>query len=90
MISSGLRPIAATLRRALIASRLDRLAFGHAGDVAPVGQGGNELRIHHGPGYRIYFHRVGNTLAILLRGGDKGTQTADIGAAKRPMSEWMN
>ena len=40
--------------RALIASRLDRLAYGHAGDVAPVGEGSSELRIHYGPGYRVY------------------------------------
>jgi len=45
--------------RALIASRLDRLAYGHAGDAAPVGEGISELRIHHGPGYRLYFHRQG-------------------------------
>ena len=56
--------------RALIASRLDRLAYGHAGDAAPVGEGISELRIHYGPGYRIYFHRQGNTVAILLCGGD--------------------
>jgi putative addiction module killer protein len=39
--------------RALIASRLDRLAYGHAGDSGPVGEGISELRIHYGPGYRI-------------------------------------
>lgn len=55
--------------RALIASRLDRLAFGHARDVAPVGEGVSELRIHHGPGYRIYFQQRGNLLIVLLCGG---------------------
>ncbi len=59
--------------RALIASRLDRLAYGHAGDAAPVGDGISELRIHYGPGYRIYIHRQGNTVVILLCGGDKGS-----------------
>ena len=52
--------------RALIASRLDRLAYGHTGDVAPVGEGISELRIHYGPGYRIDFRRRGNTVLILL------------------------
>ncbi len=75
--------------RALIASRLDRLAFGHAGDVAPVGQGISELRIHHGPGYRIYFHQHGNTVVILLCGGDKSTQAADIKTAKRLANDWI-
>ena len=69
--------------RVLIASRLDRLAFGHAGDAEPIGQGISELRIHHGPGYRIYFQRRGNTIIVLLCGGDKGTQAKDIKAAKR-------
>jgi len=46
--------------RALIASRLDRLAYGHAGDAAPVGEGISELRIHYGPGYRIYFRKRGS------------------------------
>ena len=69
--------------RVLIASRLDRLAFGHAGDAEPVGQGISELRIHHGPGYRIYFQTRGNTIIVLLCGGDKSTQAKDIKAAKR-------
>lgn len=75
--------------RALIASRLDRLAFGHAGDAAPVGEGISELRIHYGPGYRMYFHRQGNTVVILLCGGDKGSQAKDIKTAKRLLDEWM-
>ncbi len=74
--------------RALIASRLDRLAFGHAGDVRPVGQRISELRIHYGPGYRIYFHERGDTIIVLLCGGDKSTQTKDIKTAKRLADEW--
>ncbi len=74
--------------RALIASRLDRLAFGNAGDVKPVGQGISELRIDHGPGYRVYFIKRGNTIVILLCGGDKSTQSKDIQAAKRLAGEW--
>jgi putative addiction module killer protein len=74
--------------RALIASRLDRLGFGNAGDVKPVGQGISELRIDHGPGYRIYFQKRGNTIIILLCGGDKSTQTKDIQTAKRLAKEW--
>ncbi|MBC3833207.1 type II toxin-antitoxin system RelE/ParE family toxin [Undibacterium amnicola] len=67
----------------LIASRLDRLSFGHMGDVKPIGEGISELRIHYGSGYRIYFKRRGNAIIILLCGGDKSTQTKDIRAAKR-------
>lgn len=74
--------------RALIASRLDRLAFGHAGDVKPVGDGISELRIHYGPGYRIYFQKRGKTIIVLLCGGDKSTQTRDITTAKRLANEW--
>lgn len=74
--------------RILIASRLDRLAFGLAGDVEPVGQGISELRIHHGPGYRIYFQKRGSTIIILLCGGDKSTQAKDIKAAKRLAETW--
>lgn len=73
--------------RALIASRLDRLAFGHVGDAQPVGQGISELRIHYGPGYRIYFQRRGNTIVVLLCGGRKSGQARDIEAAKRLANE---
>ena len=68
--------------RVLIASRLDRLAYGNAGDVRPVGQGISELRIDHGPGYRVYFQKRGNTIVILLCGGDKRTQRRDIKRAQ--------
>ena len=74
--------------RALIASRLDRLAFGHAGDAEPVGRGISELRIHHGPGYRVYFQKRGDTIIVLLCGGDKRTQAKDIQTAKRLADEW--
>ncbi|MBZ9705179.1 type II toxin-antitoxin system RelE/ParE family toxin [Mesorhizobium sp. ESP7-2] len=74
--------------RALIASRLDRLAFGHVGDAEPVGDGISELRIHYGPGYRIYYRKHGNTVLILLCGGDKGSQTKDIKTAKRLSGDW--
>ncbi len=71
-----------------IASRLDRLAFGHAGDAEPVGKGVSELRIHYGPGYRVYFQRRGDTIIVLLYGGDKGTQARDIKTALRLADEW--
>jgi putative addiction module killer protein len=68
--------------RAKIAARIDRLAFGNPGDVESVGEGVSELRIHSGPGYRVYFVRRGSTLIVLLCGGDKTTQTQDIKTAK--------
>jgi len=68
---------------AKIAARIDRLAFGNPGDVRPVGGGISELRIHYGPGYRVYFVKRGSTLILLLCGGDKSTQTKDIKAAKK-------
>lgn len=69
--------------RGLISSRLSRLAFGLAGDVEPVGEGVSELRIHFGPGYRVYFKRQGVALVFLLCGGDKSSQHKDIETAKR-------
>ena len=74
--------------RALIASRLDRLAYGHAGDAEPVGEGISELRIRYGPGYRVYFHNRGKMVIVLLCGGSKSTQDKDIKTAKRLVGEW--
>jgi putative addiction module killer protein len=73
--------------RALIASRLDRLAYGQVGDVRNIGDGVSELRIHYGPGYRIYFAKRGNAVIVLLCGGDKGSQTRDIKRAKQILAE---
>jgi putative addiction module killer protein len=67
---------------ARIAIRIKRLADGNFGDVAPVGDGVSELRIHYGPGYRVYFVQRGEVLVILLCGGEKSTQSRDIAAAK--------
>ncbi|MES2721886.1 MAG: type II toxin-antitoxin system RelE/ParE family toxin [Pseudomonadota bacterium] len=67
--------------RARILIRIRRLSLGNPGDVKPVGSGVSEMRIDYGPGYRVYFVRRGDTLAILLAGGDKRTQSRDIAAA---------
>jgi len=74
--------------RTIIAARLMRLAEGLPGDVESVGDGVSELRVHYGPGYRIYFQRRGKLLVILLCGGDKSTQARDIAAAKKLANEW--
>ncbi len=74
--------------RTVIAARLDRLAYGLVGDVEPIGGGLSELRIHLGPGYRIYLRRQGNRIIILLCGGDKASQARDIKTAQRLAAEW--
>jgi len=68
--------------RARILKRLDRASDGNLGDVAPVGEGVSEMRIFYGPGYRVYFIQRGSELIVLLCGGDKSTQGADIEEAK--------
>lgn len=68
--------------RAKVLVRMDRLSLGNPGDVCPVGDGVSELRIHAGPGYRVYYKQHGNT-ATFLYGGTKRTQNADIAKAKR-------
>ena len=69
--------------QAKIAARIERLAADNAVDVAPVGEGVSEMRIHHGPGYRLYFIRHGLKVIVLLCGGDKSTQDKDIKTAKQ-------
>lgn len=64
--------------RARILIRLDAVRMGHLGDSKSVGGGIRELRVHHGPGYRVYVAQRGKTLLILLCGGDKSTQVRDI------------
>jgi putative addiction module killer protein len=74
----GLQDIRA---RARILVQIERLKAGNPGDVKPVGEGVSELRINYGPGYRVYFKRIGQKVIILLAGGDKKTQTKDIKTA---------
>jgi putative addiction module killer protein len=73
--------------QAIIEARIERVAFGLLGDVRSVGEGVSELRIHYGPGYRVYFTRKGGELIILLCGGDKGSQQRDIKKAARLVKE---
>ncbi|MEH2561078.1 type II toxin-antitoxin system RelE/ParE family toxin [Bradyrhizobium sp. AZCC 2289] len=67
---------------AKIASRIERLGLGNAGDVKPVGEGISEMRLTYGPGYRIYYKQTGKTIVLILCGGDKSTQDSDIKRAK--------
>jgi len=73
--------------RARVQVRIERLAAGNPGDVRAVGKGVSELRIDHGPGYRVYFVRRRPTLIVLPPGGVKGTQSADIEVAQRLADE---
>lgn len=75
--------------KARIILRVSRLASGHFGDVKPVGQGVWEARIDHGPGYRLYYAKSGNKLLVLLFGGSKKTQQADIGSAQAFWKDWQ-
>ena len=61
--------------------RIRRLSLGNPGDAKPIGDGVSELRIDHGPGYRVYFVQRGSVLVVLLAGGDKSTQSDDIARA---------
>jgi len=74
----GLQDIRA---RARILVRIERLKAGNPGDVKPVGEGISEFRIDYGPGYRVYFKRIGQKVIILLAGGDKKSQPKDIKTA---------
>lgn len=77
-----LEGIADRQARARIKIRLDRLARGLFGDTKALGGGIEELRIHHGPGYRIYYGRIGGLVVLLLCGGTKDRQRKDIARAR--------
>lgn len=68
--------------KARIIARLTSAELGNFGDCQPVGDGVSEMRVHSGPGYRVYFVRDGATVYVLLCGGDKGSQRRDIERAK--------
>ena len=80
----GLRDRSAVSR---INARLRNVSLGNSGNAKPVGGGMFEMRVHHGPGYRLYFLREGMTV-IMLCGGDKGSQQRDIERAGRLAKEW--
>ena len=76
----GLKDVRA---RARILVKIERLAAGNPGDVRPVGEGVSELRIDYGPGYQVYYTQHGQSVIILLAGGEKRTQNKDIKTALR-------
>ena len=83
VFSAWYAKLGAVEARSRIRVRLRRLELGNPGDVKPVGGGVSEMRIDFGPGYRIYFVRRGDQVVVLLCGGDKSSQAADIANAKR-------
>ncbi|HWK70806.1 type II toxin-antitoxin system RelE/ParE family toxin [Pollutimonas sp. M17] len=66
------------MARIRLAKRLDKVQRGNLGDVAPIGEGVSEMREHFGPGWRMYYVQRGDVLIVMLGGGDKSTQNADI------------
>ena len=72
--------------QAIVLERLNRVRLGNLGDCRHLGEGVHELRIHYGPGYRVYFGELGEVIVILLCGGTKGTQKRDI---KRARGYWQ-
>ena len=76
--------------KARIFSRIDRLRLSLFGDCKAVGEGVSELRIHVGPGFRVYFGLVGTTVVLLLCGGDKSSQARDIAQAIRYWKEYQS
>ena len=76
--------------RAKILTRLDRLKIGNFGDCKTLQEGVCELRIHYGPGIRIYYGKIGNKVILLLCGGDKGSQDRDIEKAREYLKDYQS
>ena len=76
--------------RAKVQARITRLSFGNPGDVKPVGGGLSEMRIDFGPGYRVYYLKRGRLVIVLLCGGDKSSQAADIRRAHVIAKDWKD
>ena len=76
--------------KARIIARIISAEAGNFGDCEPVGEGISEMRIHYGPGYRVYFCRRGKAVYLLLCGGAKSSQKKDIREAKRLAREWVD
>lgn len=76
--------------RAKILTRLDRLKLGNFGDCKPLQDGVFELRINYGPGFRIYYGKIGKKVVLLLCGGDKGSQERDISKAREFLKDYQS
>jgi putative addiction module killer protein len=87
LFASWLRKLRDEQAKARIQIRIRRVSLGNFGDSKPLGEGVCELRIDYGPGYRVYFHRAGNLIVLLLIGGTKKTQDEDIARAKKLAKE---
>ncbi|BDA87236.1 addiction module killer protein (plasmid) [Aureimonas sp. SA4125] len=90
LIAGWLRKLRNVQAKAAIIRRLNRLEDGNFGDFKPLRDGVHELRIDVGPGYRIYYARSGKTVMLLLCGGTKRTQAADIGRACDYWRDWQS
>jgi putative addiction module killer protein len=85
---SWLRQLRDPQAKARVLARIRRLSLGNPGDARAIGRGLLEMRIDYGPGYRVYYMHRGRALVILLGGGDKRTQQADIALARRVAADW--
>lgn len=86
--SERLGKIRDTTTRTKIVKSINRMKFNNFGDSGPVGNGVSELRLHYGPGYRVYYARIDKATILILYVGDKSTQSDDIKYAKRCLSQY--
>ena len=87
-LSDWLNGVRDKMAQARIRIRLRQVEAGNFGDCEAVGEGVSEMRVHVGAGYRVYLDRRGQTVVVLLCGGDKRTQTNDVKRAKLFWADW--